>query len=312
MEHAAKFVGETPSTVARDEELLSTAHIKAFEQYGHELINVGIDVYNIEAEALGCIVSYHDDFSVPGISKHVFEEFVDFEGLDFSINKGRIKTILNASYIVKEKIGDRVQVNVGICGPFSIAVELRSYENLIMDCIDENEELIFLLDKILVFQKRYCDEIIKRGLGITVFESWATPPLITPDIYRKYAMPYEQKLIDYMKYKGLASAPLVIGGDTTSIIDDMISTGTTLLVADYCVDTEVYIRKGSKHGLTVRGNIDPKLVGKGPQEDILNALYTMLSKRGEYKNFIIGTGVIPYGTPIENLMIIKKELMEGI
>jgi len=61
-----------------------------------------------------------------------------------------------------------------------------------MDCISDEETVHAMLDKVLEHQENYCDEIIKRGLGITLFESWAAPPLVSPDIYRNYVMPYEK------------------------------------------------------------------------------------------------------------------------
>lgn len=311
LEHAAKLINKTPSEVAQDEMLMCEAHVKAFEIYEHDIVNVGIDVYNIEAEALGCKVKYHEDNSIPGISTHIFSEFIDIETIEFSVNKGRIKTLLNAASMVREKIDKLSNVNIGICGPFSIAVELRGYENVINDYINEKKEFVDILDACLMFQKRYCDEIAKRELGITVFESWATPPLVTPDMYRKYIMPYERELISYMKKIGIFSAPLIIGGNTELIIDDMISTGTTLLLADYCVDLGMYVEKASMYDLTLRGNIDPKIVEKGPIDVIIEKLHKLLIEKGEYMRFIVGTGVLSYNTPTENILAIKNILLEA-
>lgn len=308
-EHAAALINKTPSEVAIDEYLIEKSQIKAYEMYENDAVTVGVDVYNIEAEALGCTIKYHDDDSVPGIKGHVFKENIDIKNIVFKIDKGRIKKILNAADSINKKIGNKVNVGIGICGPFSICIELVGYENLIMRIINEEEIVLDLLEATLKFQKKYCDEIIKRGLGISIFESWATPPLISPNVYRKYVMPYEKRLIKYIKNKGNLAVPLIIGGNTEIIIDDIINTGTTLLLADYDVDIKLYAKKAEDNNILLRGNIDPKLVGKGSIDEIIKSVKELIRKKGDYKKFILGSGVVSYDTNPKNILAIKEYLM---
>lgn len=307
-EHSARFIDKTPSETAIDGHLLEEAHIKAFDIYGHDLVTVGIDVYNIEAEALGCKIKYHEDFSIPGVISHPFQNTEDISGIEFHIKKGRIKLILDAADRINQRIGKQVNVSVGVSGPFSIAAELMGYEGLIFDCITDGVKTSLLLDRILGFQKKYCDEIINRHLGITIFESWAAPPLITPDMYREFVMPFEKELISYIKSRGVAYVPLVIGGDTSIILDDIIRTGTSMLIADYMVNMDIYIEKASNNNLVIRGNIDPKEVELGTKDDVINLVRNMLKKAGGYPKFILGTGVIPYSAPVENIIAITNYL----
>lgn len=303
-EHSAAFIGRTPSEVAVNGLLLEEAHIKAYEKYRHNIITVGIDVYNIEAEALGCKIKYHDDYSIPGAVSHPWANYDYTDNIDFSIEKGRIKMVLNAAEHIKLKLGSMTNVAVGICGPFSIAAELVGYENIIMDCVAEGEKTKSLLNEILDFQKKYSDEIISRDLGTVIFESWASPPLISPGIYREYALPFEKELISHLKSRGAVFVPLVIGGDTTPIVDDIISTGTSVLLADYMVDIGLFIEKASKVGLAVRGNIDPKLIEGAAEEEIIHCVKKILDKANGYSKFILGTGVVPYNTPPNNILAI--------
>ena len=307
-EHSARLIGRTPSETALDEDLLVEAQMKAYSIYGHDAVTVGVDVYNIEAEALGCKIKYHEDNSIPGVISHPFERQCDFESITFSLNKGRIKKILNAAEKINRRIGNEVNVGVGISGPFSVSVELTGYENIMMDCIDADVKVHKMLETVLEFQKRYCDEIIKRGLGVSIFESWATLPLVSPSIYKEYVMPYEKELIHHIKGKNTAAVPLVIGGDTTPIVDNIMETGTTLLVADYKADIGMFTEKASKKNLLVRGNIDPKLVQKGSREEIIVCVKNILDRVRGYDRFVLGTGVIPYDTPVENVLAIREYL----
>lgn len=306
LEHSASIIGKTPSEAARSSFLMAESHIKAYLKYGHDAVTVGIDVYNIEAEALGCEVEYFEDNSIPGIKTHPYQPDADI--IEFDKENGRISKILEAAGKVNQAIGNDVNVGIGICGPFSIAAELAGYQNLLFGIYEQALWVESLLEKLLEHQKRYCDEIAAQGVGITIFESWATPPLISPKIYRRYVKPYEKELISHIKSLDIHSAPLVIGGDTTGIVDDILDTGTTLLVADYCVNMDLYLEKARRKDVILRTNIDPKLVEKGSLEEILCVVDKVMSIKNKYGKLVLGTGVVAYKTPVENIAGIKNYL----
>jgi len=306
IEHAAFIIGQTPSTAAQDTSIMAKAHIAAYNLYRPDAVTVGMDIYNIEAEALGCQVRFYNDKSIPGIITHPLSLDSNPDIIAFSPDLGRIQSILCAATEVRACIDMNTKVSVGICGPFSIFIELMGFETAIHAFIDEDGRVGPLLTAILDFQKAYCSEIVKKGLGVTVFESWASPPLITPDIYRQYALPYEQALFSHMQGIGLTSRPLVIGGDTRPILDDIIKSGTTLLVSDYNTPLPFYIKKAQAAGLTLRANIDPKLVRQGEFKKIEERIKEIYTQLETYPKLIIGTGVVPYDTPQENLLKVKK------
>jgi len=302
IEHAAYIIGQTPSAAAQDAEIMAQAHIAAHRLYRHSVVTVGIDIYNIEAEALGCQLRFYEDESIPGILTHPMTLDSDFGQTMFSPNLGRIQLVLDAASMVKDAIGNEAQVNVGICGPFSIMMELLGFESAIHAFIDEDVRAQGLLAAVLDFQKEYSAAIIARGLGVTVFESWASPPLVTPDIYRHYALPYEQALFSHLSGLGLAARPLVIGGDTRPILGDIAESGTTLLVSDFNTPLPLYVKKARERGLTLRANIDPKQVRQGDFDAIELRIKEICAQREVYPNIIIGTGVVPYDTPAEYLL----------
>jgi len=52
-EHKAALIGTTPSFLSRDAGLFEKALVREAELYGPDLLTVGCDVYNLEAEAGG-------------------------------------------------------------------------------------------------------------------------------------------------------------------------------------------------------------------------------------------------------------------
>ena len=59
-EHKAALIGRTPIEVACNAAMFAQALLKEYEVYGADFLTVGLDVYNIEAEALGA------ELTVPG------------------------------------------------------------------------------------------------------------------------------------------------------------------------------------------------------------------------------------------------------
>ena len=57
-EHKARLIGRSPSEVCRSLDLLGEALHKELEVYDPDVLTVGLDVYNVEAEAVGCEVRY--------------------------------------------------------------------------------------------------------------------------------------------------------------------------------------------------------------------------------------------------------------
>ena len=310
IEHAASLIGQTPSDAAQDASLMARAHIEAYKLYRPDAVTVGMDIYNIEAEALGCRIRFYEDASIPGILTHPLTLDCDFGSIAFSTKLGRIQILLDAAKAVKDAIGHEVRVNIGICGPFSILMELLGFETAIHAFVDGDERVLPLLAALLEFQKDYCNAIVSHGLGVVVFESWASPPLISPDVYRTYALPYEQALLAHLKALGIPFRPLIIGGDTRPILDDILESSTTLLVSDYNTPLPYYIEKARSKGLSLRANIDPKLISRGVFDEIEIRVKEIAGQWGRYPKLIAGTGVVPYDTPPENLLRVKEMLAD--
>ena len=53
-EHGARVIGKSPYETSRSAELTAMAALKSWETYQHDLVTVGVDIYNVEVEAFGC------------------------------------------------------------------------------------------------------------------------------------------------------------------------------------------------------------------------------------------------------------------
>lgn len=68
-EHKAALIGVTPSEMCRDADLFEKAVSREVETYEPDLLVIGCDIYNVEAEAAGCEVYYPETNDVPAVER---------------------------------------------------------------------------------------------------------------------------------------------------------------------------------------------------------------------------------------------------
>lgn len=132
-------------------------------------------------------------------------------------------------------------------------------------------------------------------------DSPAGPDLISPRLYRRFALPYEQHVTACAHELGLPYA-LHICGKTNLIIDDMIASGADALELDYKTGVRL-ARAKMRDRVTFIGNIDPSgVLALGTPATVESATRALLAVFADTPRIILNTGcAIPAGTPPENL-----------
>ncbi|MDR0902136.1 MAG: hypothetical protein LBM92_05135 [Opitutaceae bacterium] len=309
-EHKAWFVQGTPSAVARDSGLLARALLAEYETLAPDALTVGIDVYNIEAEAVGCSVAYYEgnDASVPSISSHVLGEGDDLSGapLPHPLKDGRMPVNIQAARDTLRVLGDDFWVRGAVSGPFSLAVSLVGADTLFMACLESPEWVRGVLDYARRVIQEYAKAYIDIGAGLVIFDSQASPALISPAMYERFVLPETQKLIQWAAARGARDVPLVIGGDTLPVAQLLLQTGANNLLCDFTSDITPWLAICREAGRALRRNISPALIQTESPGQIYTRTREELAQGGDFPGFIMGTGVIPYGTPSENLLAIRQ------
>ena len=135
---------------------------------------------------------------------------------------------------------------------------------------------------------------------------------ISPRMYRKWALPYEQRIFTAVKAmattNGVATlARLHICGDTNRILADMASSGADIIDVDWMVN----IARAAQtfgDGPAVCGNFDPVAVMlRGTPDDVYAATLANMQQGGTYCISAAGCE-IPDGTPLENLHAQRRAL----
>ncbi len=86
----------------------------------------------------------------------------------------------------------------------------------------------------------------------------AVGSLVSPQMYRRFALPYEKRIFDAVHEMG-ALARLHICGDTNNIVDAMVETGADIIDLDYMVDMEAAVANYGDR-VSFCGNFDPSSV----------------------------------------------------
>jgi uroporphyrinogen decarboxylase len=307
-EHAAKVINVTPSQLAKSLDLIVAGQLAAYEIYAHDLISVAVDIYNVQAEAIGSEIIFRDDDSVPAINGILITEEGDFKNLTIPNPEkdGRMPIFVEACQIINAKIGEEVNVIGNIVGPFTLAAQLRGYENFIFD-INTNEKFAFeLLSFSVEVATIYAKAYIEKGLSVAVSESWIAPPLLSPRIYQDKILKFHQELIKNLKKLGQKNVALISGGDTFSIAEQLVCTGSSILVADFNTNQPAYKSLCESRGITLRANIDSRTVEIGNPLEMENAVKHLYESCANGGRFIFGCGVISYNTDPENIKQLKR------
>lgn len=299
-EHAAALIGRRPWDVSRAGDLLFAGHAAAFRRYGHSPVVVGIDIYNLEAEAYGARVAEPEGNGIPAITEHPLAEIGQMGNLPpFPVASARVPLILETARRLQAEY-PAADVRVPVAGPFSVATNLVGFDALLIASFTEPEATRDALHHLARGQAEFCRAIRAAGLGIALFESAAAPPLLSPDLFRDVPLPPLRWLLGKVGDLLGAPAPCIIGGDTTPILPDLLATGTRYLICPAPGETDqaAFMAIMRRHpDVTVRINMAPEITARGHWPEVRAEIDRIRGLAGDRPNTCLGTGALPFETP---------------
>lgn len=307
-EHAARFLGKTPWEVSRDTDLVYQAHREAYKLYQHFPVVVGIDIYNLEAEAYGANVNKPSGTGIPAITEPLFaslDEALQIEAFD-PTTAGRIPMMIEAAQRLKTDF-PQADVRLPISGPFSIAAGLLGLNQLMMAVATAPDRTRRFLEMLIPGQVSFSRAVLEAGLDIVFFESAAAPPLLSPAQFRQIELPPLKRIIQEVAQVAGHALPCIIGGDTAPLIPAMVETGTDFLICPAETDRQLFIEKMDDYpDVKVRVNLDVQVYTSGSKQEITAEVDDILKLAESRPNLLLGTGAIPYETPPENILFIQE------
>ena len=312
---AAHEAGVTMHQYRSDARQMARCHIEAVERYGYDGMMIDVDTATLAA-ATGVPTEYPEDepAACRGVRLRSLEEVDDLAPVDLTSHEGVVMW-LECVRLLKQYFGNEIYVR-GNCDQagFSLACLMRGIEQWMMDIVDEDsrERVERLLE--------YCTGVTMQFLRLMAAtgcdmlsngDSSAGTSLISPRLYRRFGLPYEQRLAAYSHELGLPWA-LHICGNANPILADMAATGGDAFEIDYKTDA-VRARQTWKDQCTFIGNIDPSgVLALGTVELVESRTRELLQVFAGEPRFILNAGcALPATTPPENLQAMIRVAREG-
>jgi uroporphyrinogen decarboxylase len=302
---AAAEAGVNMQEFRNDPETIAHAFVRSVDQYGFDGIVVDIDTATL-AGAVGVPVDLPRDepARVKGSLLHSMEEVRDLEPVDLLSYPG-VRIWLEAVRLVKQQCGNEIFVR-GNCdqAPFSLASLIRGMDGWMMDLLDPvNEELIHtLLEYCTGVTVQFIRLMAETGADmVSNGDSLAGPDMVSPSLFRRYALPYDRRVVEISHELGLPYI-LHVCGNTGLILGDLVTTGADGLEVDY--KTDVRLARDIFDGRTTfAGNIDPSgVLALGTPALVEEKTLELLNIFAGNPHFILNAGcAIPPCTPPENL-----------
>ena len=199
-DHSARLAGVSTRRFFTDADTFVRVQLLVTEYYGFDAPNNTWDVYNIEAEAMGQKIVYPPG-GIPDVDRA--EPLIDSPAsldkirIPDPYKSGRMPWVHEVNRKFIELTGRPARVY--FCAPFSLAVNVRGYENLIMD-IETNPAFAhrlfeFLCDKIIApFIQAMRSEISQPDALADGNDACASPPLINLKIMEEFVVRYADRL----------------------------------------------------------------------------------------------------------------------
>ena len=306
-EHKAALIGKSPYDVSRSADLLVDAVRTEFRTYRADYLTVGLDVYNIEAEAMGAEIVVPGENECPDIARPLFdlaqvEDYLDYPDIPGS---GRFDMLLEAGQRVTSEIGDAAKVRIAASGPVTIAAKLVGLDSLVMSLALGDGNARELLEFTNCIAADWCEAIRDAGLDAVIFDSMAAPPMFGPDMYRDELLKFHWSLMWTLQEAGQKECELVIGGDTTVIAAALDDTHASMIVCDYAADAQAFAKALPFASLLrVRRNINPAIL---LQTDNLDSLANeFAAELSLFDKPVAGTGILPYDFPSARLLEFRR------
>ena len=310
-EHAARFVGRTPWEVSRDPEWMFAGHRLAYLEYRQQVIAVGIDIYNLEAEAYGAKVEAGTADAIPAIHQPLLtclEDGLTLPPFDPQ-RDGRIAMVLAVGQRLKREFPE-ADVRIPVAGPFSIAFNLRGINDLCLDVALRPDDTARFLLRLAEQQAVLCRAIAAAGLDVAFFESAAAPPILSPQQFHEVELPALRRILELAGDCLGHPVPCIMGGNTYPILSDILSTGTNYVACNVETNQAAFVEAVSRTHphVTIRVNLDPGVVTCHQPARIYRAIDHVLDIVGGRPQCVMGTGALPLETPPENMRLIREYL----
>lgn len=312
-DHSAILAGVSTNQFFTDAHTFAQVQLLVTEYYQLDVLSNFWDVYNIEAEALGQKVVYYPG-GIPDVDRNrpLISTPADLDRISppDPYKSGRMPWVQQLNKIFLETTHKLERIY--FTAPFSIAVNIRGYENLVMDMFERprfvHRLFEFLCDDVIApFIEVMQSEFGNPDLIMDGRDAWASPPMITPDMMDEYVVAYTERLRDKFGDRVITRGNWgdAKSGDIERFFSQKIRCSPgSLSVLDpdlYEIGPERVKTYANKHKAFITAGVDATLLQKGPVEAIVERIKLYIDKLARDGRCMIHLNQIAAETPPEHI-----------
>jgi uroporphyrinogen-III decarboxylase len=312
-DHSAHLAGVSPQRFFTDALTFARVQLLVTEYYRVDGPINFWDVYNIEAEALGQKVDY-DPEGIPDAdrTRPLISKPSDLDRITppDPYQAARMPWVLQVNKTFLEMTGELERAY--FTAPFSLAVNIRGYENLVDDIFERpafvHRLFEFLCDDVITpYIEVMRSEIGQPDLLMDGRDAWASPPMITLDMMDEYVVAYTRRLRENLGDRVVTrgnwgdaksqdperffSQKLLCSPGILSVLDpDLFDVGPRRVKAF-----------ADKHDTLITAGVDATLLKEGPVEAIVERIRLYIDHLARDRRCMIHFNQIPAETPPEHI-----------
>lgn len=304
---AARYIGQPLSTYYLDYRVLCEANLALLEPFQVDLVQAVSDPYRETAD-FGAEILFPED-SPPVCRQPLLSEPADLLKLNppAPYNSRRMSDRLMAVRYFKEQVGETTPVMGWVEGALAQAAHLRGAAGLVQDLLERPAWALDLLEIAAQVEIEFARLQVASGADIVgLGDSLAAQ--LSPDLYRRFALPFERRIVDAVHASG-GLARLHIEGDTTPLLPDLVHSGAEIIDVDAMVDFSL---AGRVFGCQAApcGNLDPqRILLRGDPGLVRQEVWRALAQGGP-RCLNAASHEIPDGVPEANLLAQTQALQD--
>jgi MtaA/CmuA family methyltransferase len=256
MSFAARRYGVTYRQFASNGHVMAQSQLQIRDTFGVDAITACSDAFRIAADLGGEII--YPEENPPYLAQPLVCSENDLRHLkrpDIARASGRMADRIMGAGEMARAAGADCMVLGWVDMPFAEACSLCGVSRFMIMLYDEPDLARQILDFLTVIVIDFAVAQIEAGVPM-VGAGDAAASLVSPALYREFALPFERSVCDAVHRAG-GLVKLHICGNTTNLLKDMVLSGADLFNVDHLVDLQTAAVIYSTVHKAFKGNINP-------------------------------------------------------
>ena len=269
-------------------------------------------------DVMGCVWTTSDDGITGTVTKHPLADWDNYKNGWRMADPNTTDGLFEVDWAKQEKVwSDIHKMGRSFKGAlrhghtFLQLCDLRGYENLLFDMMDEEPLLDELIAELEEFNLALVKRFVKGGCSAMLYPEdlgMQVGPMVPPELFRRYIKPSYQRI---MKPATEAGIPIHMhsDGDIRSLVDDIVDSGVQVINLQDLVNGIDWIAEKFRGKVCVELDIDRQFVtpNKTPKDIddlILEEVSKIATKDG---GLCMVYGLYP-GVPLENVKAVMDAM----